>query len=114
MGSPRSVGDVAQEIIVTTHNSGNSVLVSKNDLKSIGNRSRITEGFVAPLIMAIESCGFTVERKGSASFSVSSPPDGPIPFKSAKAESVEAQNTGMRHVCGGSSSDVLGEDGNFL
>jgi len=114
MGSPRSVGDVAQEIVVTTHNSGNSVLVNKNDLKSIGNRSRITEGFIAPVIREIERSGCKVERKGSTSFSVSSPPDGPIPFKSAKAESVEAQNTGMRHSSGGSSNDVLGEDGNFL
>jgi len=103
-----TASEVAQIIGAAVHNSSSNVILTDADLKALSERDKLREGFIQPVLDALNSAGFASSRSNGIT-TVLLPKHDAIPFSEALEISREAQEDGMRLVPGGAASDVMQE-----
>lgn len=98
--------EVAQVIGAAVHNSSSNVIITDAELKEISGRDKLREGFVQPVLDALNATGFTSSRSNGIT-TVLVPKHDAIPFRRALGISREAQIDGWRQTPEGASSDVM-------
>lgn len=101
--------EVAQIIGAAVHNSSSNVIITDAQLKEISGRNKLREGFVQPVLDALNSAGFTSSRSNGIT-TVLVPKHDAISFSEAIRISREAQNDGWRQTPGGEKNDVMREE----
>lgn len=100
--------EVAQMIGAAVHNSSSNVIMTDAQLKEISGRDKLREGFVQPVLDALNAAGFTSTRSNGIT-TVLVPKHDAISLSEALEISREAQNEGWRQTPGGESNDVMFE-----
>lgn len=107
--TPMTPQQTAGDIGAIVWNASRPTEVTYSDIKDIAKREKLREGFVAPMIDHLRSCGFKVDRS-IGSVVITPPEDKPrtITLNEARERHQDALESGMRSVSDAvSSSDVF-------